>query len=189
MVSSKLLTHIPGRTTTARYLYHLALLLSPPSRSRALPAWYYYSSQSIVSLSSKDNESTPHQQKKKDWRKQQLETLEQKFQPSSSSSSPPPPLPGDWPVLPNMKKADTLIQDDADLQPMWKDMESRVKNRKSRTLAENKGRIGRSNIRKTDEDIWLEQGLYNNDDDSNSNNKDDSGVGGGDRDNDDRSQR
>jgi len=56
---------------------------------------------------------------------------------------------------------------------MWKGMESRVTRRKLRTLEDTKGRSGRMNIKKTDEDVWLEEGLYNNYDDDNdsSNNK------------------
>lgn len=68
------------------------------------------------------------------------------------------------------------INNDEDVQQMWKDMESRVTRRKSMTLAEAKfsGRtIGRKNLRKTDEEAWLEAGLYHvGDDDGNSNNSD-----------------
>lgn len=50
------------------------------------------------------------------------------------------------------------IQNDDDLQPMWQAMERRVKNR---PLPRNEeGKSGRANIKKTEEDIWLEQGLY-----------------------------
>ena len=71
-----------------------------------------------------------------EWRKKQLETLEQKFQE---------PL--------NIEKDDKL-------QPMWKQMESRVKHRKSRTIEETGGRTGRRNVKRTDEDMWLQEGLY-----------------------------
>jgi len=90
------------------------------------------------------------------WRKQQLDKLEKKFQPPSATTA----------------EVESSVQDDEDLQPMWKDMESRVKNRRSRTLAENKGKIGRTNVRKTDEDVWLEQGLYDDIDDADQNQKD-----------------
>jgi len=53
-----------------------------------------------------------------------LDKLEKKFQPPSATTA----------------EVESSVQDDEDLQPMWKDMESRVKNRRSRTLAENKGR-------------------------------------------------
>ena len=61
------------------------------------------------------------------------------------------------------------IQSDEDLQPMWQAMERRVKNRPP----PRKEGKGRTNIKKTDEDIWFEQGLYahlevDDDDDSKS---------------------
>ena len=75
-----------------------------------------------------------------DWRKKQLDALERRFQ--------------------DVDHAVNKIQDQEDLQPMWKEMEGRVSNRRSRTLAQNNGKIGRANIRKTDEDIWLQEGFY-----------------------------
>ena len=54
----------------------------------------------------------------------------------------------------------TEVTNDEDLQPMWRGMESRVTKRKPRTLRDTGGRTGRINIRKTDEDIWLQEGLY-----------------------------
>lgn len=56
------------------------------------------------------------------------------------------------------------ITSDDELQPMWRDMESRVLRRKSLTVADavKKGiKIGRTNIRSTEEDVWLHAGLYN----------------------------
>ncbi len=55
------------------------------------------------------------------------------------------------------------INNDEDVQPMWKDMESRVTRRKTITVQEAKIRgksIGRRNIRKTDEEAWMDAGLY-----------------------------
>lgn len=69
-----------------------------------------------------------------DWRKSQLDKLEQKFAPT--------------------------IESDDQVQPMWKDMESRVTKRRPMTVEERKGISGRRNVRKTDEDSWLEAGLY-----------------------------
>jgi hypothetical protein len=40
-------------------------------------------------------------------------------------------------------------------------MEGRVTRRKPRTLRDTSGLTGRVNIRKTDEDVWLKEGLYN----------------------------
>jgi len=59
------------------------------------------------------------------------------------------------------KQSEALtIESEEDLQPMWKEMEGRVTRRKLRTLAETGGKSGRMNIKKTDEDVWLEEGLY-----------------------------
>lgn len=51
------------------------------------------------------------------------------------------------------------IQNEEDLQPMWQAMERRVKNRPPPSPKGN-GKSGRTNIKKTEEDVWLEQGLY-----------------------------
>jgi hypothetical protein len=75
----------------------------------------------------------------KEWRKTQLENLEKKFLE---------PL---------------EIESEEELQPMWQSMESRVKHRKPRTLQETGGKTGRVNIRKTDEEMWLKEGLYDED--------------------------
>jgi len=91
-------------------------------------------------FSSSSSSSSP-----KNWRKQQLEKIENKFDKTLN------------------------IENEEDLQPMWKGMESRVIRRKVRTLEDTKGRSGRMNIKKTDEDVWLEEGLYNNYQDDNDN--------------------
>lgn len=57
------------------------------------------------------------------------------------------------------------IQSEDDLQPMWRDMEKRVKNRKPRTKSQTGGLSGRRNIKKTDEEMWLREGLYGAHDD------------------------
>jgi hypothetical protein len=82
-----------------------------------------------------------------EWRKKQLEKLEKKFTE-----------PYEMPVWPEMEPLD--IDSDEELQPMWAAMENRVKNRRPRTLRESGGKTGRINIRKTDEEIWLKEGLY-----------------------------
>lgn len=74
-----------------------------------------------------------------EWRKTQLDDLRRKF---------------DEPLE---------IDSDQDLQPTWKDMESRVTRRRLRTLAEAGEQIGRTNIRATDEDAWLQAGMYDQD--------------------------
>ena len=87
--------------------------------------------------SSKSNQSAT---KQPDWRKRQLDQLEKRFSDADHAVN--------------------KIQEQDDLQPMWKEMESRVAKRRSRTLEQNKGKIGRANVRKTDEDVWLQEGLY-----------------------------
>mmetsp|Transcript_21830 Transcript_21830/g.47533 ORF Transcript_21830/g.47533 Transcript_21830/m.47533 type:complete len:228 (+) Transcript_21830:245-928(+) len=52
-----------------------------------------------------------------------------------------------------------------DVQPMWKEMESRVTRRRSLTLEERGGLSGRRNVRKSEEDMWLEAGVYEDSDD------------------------
>lgn len=55
------------------------------------------------------------------------------------------------------------IDNDEEVQQMWKEMESRVTRRKSLTISEAKlmGKgVGRRNIRRTDEEAWLDAGLY-----------------------------
>ena len=80
-----------------------------------------------------------------DWRKRQLEKVGNKF------------------------KEPLSIENDEDLQPMWKEMEGRVTRRKLRTLQDTGGRSGRINVRKTDEDVWLQEGLYSVDNDRSKN--------------------
>jgi len=86
------------------------------------------------------------------WRKGQLTKITEKFASSAdsktSSSKPPEPM---------------EITSDDEIQPMWKDMESRVVRRRSIVISEalQKGKkVGRRNVRKTDEEAWLNAGLY-----------------------------
>jgi len=74
-----------------------------------------------------------------EWRKHQLDKLSKKFQEPKE------------------------INNDEDLQPMWKDMESRVTRRRTYTKQEAGGKVGRRNIRPTDEEAWLQAGLYSDD--------------------------
>ena len=87
------------------------------------------------------------------WRKGQLSKLEDRLKNDSSIKKI-----DDWPVYEPLD-----IDNDEDVQPTWKDMESRVTRRKSMTISELSSRgkkVGRSNIRKTDEEAWLNAGLY-----------------------------
>lgn len=72
-----------------------------------------------------------------EWRKKQLDKLERKFSDPS-----------------------VVVDSDEDLQPMWKQMEGRVIHRKPRTVEEMGGRTGRVNVKITDEEMWLREGLY-----------------------------
>ena len=76
-----------------------------------------------------------------EWRKVRLDELEGKFTDTENETL-------------------KLIQNDTELQPEWKSMESRVTNRRTLTKEETGGKTGRSNIRRTEEDVWLESGLY-----------------------------
>ena len=79
------------------------------------------------------------------WRKKQIDKLESKFDNKNDGDDDAPD-----------------ITTDEELQPMWRDMESRVTRRRSLTAAERgPGKVGRRNIRKSDEDVWLASGLYN----------------------------
>jgi hypothetical protein len=75
-----------------------------------------------------------------EWRKQQLDKIENKFRGKELEA--------------------VTIESEDDLQPMWKEMEGRVTRRKPRSLAETGGKSGRMNLKKTAEDVWLEEGLY-----------------------------
>ncbi|KAL7580140.1 hypothetical protein ACA910_012897 [Epithemia clementina (nom. ined.)] len=86
-----------------------------------------------------------------EWRKVQLDRLEGKF-----SSKSQPQLQGIYASPPE-------ITDDENLQPMWKNMESRVRNRIPRKVSGSE-KTGRQNVKKTDEEIWLQEGLYSQND-------------------------
>lgn len=64
------------------------------------------------------------------------------------------------------------IGSDEELQPMWKDMESRVlKRRLPPKISDANGVVsGRRNVRKTDEEAWLAAGLYDTDETKNDKN-------------------
>ncbi len=76
------------------------------------------------------------------WRKQQLEKLEKKFSESGQAEE---------------------VELQPFIQPMWRDMESRVTRRRPRTVEEAGGKVGRRNVRKTDEDVWADAGVYDGD--------------------------
>jgi hypothetical protein len=85
------------------------------------------------------------------WKKDQYNNMRSKF--------------GPIPISPTDTSSINPLQIDKyeDIQPMWRDMESRVTRRRTLTIAEAASKgigIGRSNIRKTDEEAWLQAGLY-----------------------------
>mmetsp|Transcript_18113 Transcript_18113/g.25525 ORF Transcript_18113/g.25525 Transcript_18113/m.25525 type:complete len:137 (+) Transcript_18113:120-530(+) len=83
-----------------------------------------------------DKERESSSSSNQEWRKVQLDKIEKKFQD---------PL---------------QIDNYEDVQPMWKEMESRVVKRRTLTVAQRGGKSGRINVRKTDEEEWLQAGLY-----------------------------
>ncbi len=97
-----------------------------------------------------------------EWRKNQLSKVTQKFDEHQNDGSDE-----------NLRKDDvdkeekTIINSDDDLQPMWRAMESRVLNKRTMTIEEAKRKqkpVGRRGLRRTDEEAWLEAGLYDNGD-------------------------
>jgi hypothetical protein len=85
-----------------------------------------------------------------DWRKQQLQALQQKFDNNNNNN--------------NNNNVSTVDSDET-LQPLWKEMERRVTRRKPRMVKQQQqGQqqvpTGRVNIRKTDEDVWAQEGMY-----------------------------
>ena len=56
-----------------------------------------------------------------------------------------------------------LVTSEDELQQPWKELESRVSNRRTYTREQRGSKVGRRNVRKTDEDVWLEANLYEDD--------------------------
>lgn len=84
-----------------------------------------------------------------EWRQKQLQKLENKFT-----------LPPKNGQQHQQQHPAQLVDKEEDLQQTWKEMESRVTRRRPRTAAENGGKTGRANIKKTEEEVWLQEGLY-----------------------------
>ena len=97
------------------------------------------------------------------WRRGELSKLSDKFKESDDDTLSTSTINN----LNGVDRSQPLeINNDEDVQQMWKEMENRVTRRRSLTLSEarmsGKG-TGRKNLRKTDEEAWLEAGLYNSD--------------------------
>ena len=82
------------------------------------------------------------------WKRRQYEKIERGFRPDRDDDDDE----GTKPLQ---------IDNYEDVQPTWKEMESRVTKRRSLTLEERQGVSGRRNVRKSDEDLWLQAGVYN----------------------------
>jgi hypothetical protein len=111
--------------------------------TRRIPGIIYPARSRLLSSSQDGDKTTTSSTTTKEWRRKQLDALEKRFAESEDL-------------------VEDKIQDDEGLQDMWKSMESRVRNRRSMTVEQQtkKGTSGRTNIRKTDEDVWLQEGLY-----------------------------
>jgi hypothetical protein len=81
------------------------------------------------------------------WRRQQLEKLESRFHQNH---------PAEDGVVEEVNKDD-------ELQSHWKAMEGRVVRRKPISKESAAGKVGRRNIRRTDEEIWEQNGVYDDD--------------------------
>ena len=102
------------------------------------------------------------------WKRSQYSKLEAKFQqplcgiPSTLTTTNRTEDTNN--TIPVSHPTEPLIIDNyEDVQPMWKGMESRVTKRAVLTLEQRGGVSGRRNVRKSEEDIWLESGLYDAD--------------------------
>ena len=104
--------------------------------------------ESSTPTDSKQRVGAPNLSLGNEWRKQQIDKLENRFKGKQLKAH--------------------NIDSEEDLQPMWKEMEGRVTRRKLRTLADTGGKSGRMNIKKTDEDVWLQAGLYGTSDNDDS---------------------
>ncbi|KAL7444056.1 hypothetical protein ACHAXM_009271, partial [Skeletonema potamos] len=90
------------------------------------------------------------------WKRNQYRKIEDKFNSDNDESNRI--------LYTDTKKLEPLnIDNYEDVQPMWKEMESRVTRRRSLTLEQLKQRggvSGRRNIRKSEEDYWERAGVY-----------------------------
>jgi len=86
--------------------------------------------------------STDGEKPPENWRKKQLRELEERVSGEGGT------------------RGEDGGEEKVEVQQMWKDMESRVTRRRVRTLEEAGVKVGRRNVRRTDEDEWLEAGVY-----------------------------
>jgi len=116
------------------------------------------------------------------WKRKHYQTIEDKFQSYKDTTNTTANTPNNSNLESatddtNQSKEDKYeplsIESYEDVQPMWKEMESRVTKRRSLTLDERKGVSGRRNVRKSDEDVWLANGVYDDESSSEDNNEED----------------
>lgn len=86
-----------------------------------------------------------------EWKRNQYRKITEKFQIDITKEKEPSQQSTVEPLQ---------IDNYEDVQPMWKEMESRVTRRRSLTLEQRGGRSGRHNVRRSDEDVWLDAGVY-----------------------------
>lgn len=87
------------------------------------------------------------------WKRNHYRKLEDKFNNSNESESKH--------TSSTKQQLEPLnIDNYDDVQPMWKEMESRVTRRRSLTLEQRGGVSGRRNVRKSEEDYWQKAGVY-----------------------------
>ncbi|KAL7543826.1 hypothetical protein ACHAXR_013219 [Thalassiosira sp. AJA248-18] len=99
------------------------------------------------------------------WKRSHYSKIEEKFhnQREECTNDAVKPADADAKSQPTKKPEPLDIDNYEDVQPMWKEMESRVTRRRSLTLEQSGGKSGRRNVRKSDEDMWLEAGVYDSD--------------------------
>ena len=118
------------------------------------------------------------------WKRSHYQNIENKFHNTKADDDAPT---NELSSNTNRKQQEPLnITNDDDVQPMWKEMESRVTKRRSLTLQQLQQRggvSGRRNMRKSDEDVWLEAGVYTTSDDTDTDND------VGDKDDDDKDKK
>jgi hypothetical protein len=86
------------------------------------------------------------------WKRNQYSKLEDKFNNNNDNESK---------HTSSKQQLEPLnIDNYDDVQPMWKEMESRVTRRRSLTLEQRGGVSGRRNVRKSEEDYWQQAGVY-----------------------------
>ncbi|KAL7507504.1 hypothetical protein ACHAXN_004689 [Cyclotella atomus] len=88
------------------------------------------------------------------WKRNHYRKITEKFDTNTKDDTPNS----------NPKEEPLQIDNYEDVQPMWKQMESRVTRRRSLTEDQRGGVSGRRNVRRSDEDVWLEAGVYDVDD-------------------------